>query len=73
MYEPEFGQALYDEVYHSIVSLMKLTDEDATDANIEICNSIVKYIRARLVPLSHKNLVKYVHANYNPDMKSRSL
>ena len=52
---------------------MKLTDEDATDANIEICNSIVKYIRARLVPLSHKNLVKYVHANYNPDMKSRSL
>ena len=55
---------VYVNLYH------QLSEEDMKPENINLCNEIVALIKAKLFPLDHPYLVKYVHCHF--DLKKRS-
>ena len=53
-----------------ILKRIELSEEDMTENIIKLCKQIVGYVRRKLIPLSHPNLVKYISATFSAQTRS---
>jgi hypothetical protein len=44
----------------------QLSEDDMNNENVTLCHEIVDLVKAKLFPLSHPCLVKYIHAHFDP-------
>ena len=54
-----------------ILKRIELSEDDMTEQNVKLCKQIVAYIRRKLIPLSHPNLVKYISVTFSAETRSR--
>lgn len=53
------------------IKCIQLDEDDLKKEGVEVmCNTIVEYIKNELFPLSHPNLVRYVHASFDRNTRS---